>query len=241
MYSGVLGYGSADADTDTVLTTTLGNYAISYLEAECPVFCGEETHDAIGVYANSAEITKYVNAQGWANSKADLHGMVFSDTPPVDMKKADQATILFNAYNRADWRYDSATGKYLRWIEHVPDETAEPLEWEMVPLVDKVTGNQLAFSNVVVIFAPYTELAPSSHEIAMWGNKNGLPAYLFRDGGMVSGEWVTSNDSDPMQFINPDGTPMAFKPGNTWIAIMGLSSTFRETQPGYWESFFFLP
>ena len=91
------------------------------------------------------------------------------------------------------------------------------------------------------MFAPYTELAPSAHEIAIWGNKNGLPAYLFRDGGMTAGEWVTANDSDPMQFINRDGTPMAFKPGNTWIAIMGLSSSFRETQPGNWETFFFLP
>ena len=241
MYGGVLGYGSADADTDEILVNTIGNYAISHLEAACPAFCGEDTHDATGVFANSAAISDFVDAQGWANTLPDLQGLVFNQVPPEGMKTAEQVNILFNVQNRAEWRYDPASGKYLRWIEHVADETVDPVVWEMVPLTDRVTGEQLAFANVIIIFAPYAELAPSAHEIAIWGNTNGLPAYFFRDGGMIEGEWMTVNDSDPMQFITSDGMPMTLKPGNTWIAIVGLSSTFREIQPGTWEIFFFLP
>jgi hypothetical protein len=58
---------------------------------------------------------------------------------------------------------------------------------------------------------------------------------------MVSGEWASVNDSDPLQFTNADGSLMALKPGNTWIMITGLSSSFTQVQPGHWETFFFLP
>jgi hypothetical protein len=146
---------------------------------------------------------------------------------------------LFNYYNRAEWRYDEASGKYMRWIEYF--DGAEDQTYDMIPLVDRVTGEQLAFSNVILIFAEYTELAPSKHKIDIWGNNKGQPAYLFRDGMLIQGSWKAKNDSDPMQFFNAEGKPYALKPGNTWIVIAGLSSSIIETEPGNWEQFFFLP
>ena len=239
MYSGVLSYGSADNDTDAELVTTLGKYAISNLEAPCPAFCGKSTHDATGVFANSKAISGYVTAKGLNNSKPDLPNMVFSDDPPLKAQYGQQVIVLFNYYNRAEWRYDPASGKYLRWIEYMQNEEGE--EYEMIPLTDRVTGQQLAFSNIILIFAEYTELAPSAHEIDIWGNDNGQLAYLFRDGMLTQGSWKAKNDTDPMQFFDKDDQPYALKPGNTWIVIAGLSSSINETQPGYWEMFFFLP
>ena len=170
MYSGVLGYGSADEDTDAVLAAALGDYALSHLEADCPVFCGTDTHGATGVFANSSAISTHLDAMGWENSTPDLPGMVFDDDPPPEMKPAEQLTILFNYYNRGEWRYDPTSGKYLRWIEYIEDEEAEILDVEMIPLTDRLTGEQLAFSNIIVLFAYYTELSPSAHEIDIWGN-----------------------------------------------------------------------
>ncbi len=239
MYSGILGYGSADENTDEELITRLGSYAISHLEAPCPAFCGKDTHDATGVFANSAAISDYVDSIGLDNHKPDLAGMVFDAKPPNGGKYGEKLTVLFNYYNRAEWRYDAAVGKYLRWIEYMEDEASG--EFEMVPLVDRVTGEQLAFSNVILIFAEYTELAPSAHEIAIWSNDKGQPAYFFRDGQVFAGSWRAANDTDPMQFFREDGSAMPLKPGNTWIVIAGLSSTYMETQPAEWEMFFFLP
>lgn len=239
MYSGVLGYGSADEDTDEELVTRLGDYAINNLEAPCPAFCGESTHDAIGVFADSAAISDFISAQGLDNSAPDLPGLVFSDTPPSGGKAGANALILFNYYNRGEWRYDAASGKYLRWIEYFPDVESDG--FEMIPLVDRVTGNQLAFSNLVIIRAEYTELAPTRHLIDIWGNDKGRPAYFFRDGQMFEGIWHAENDTDPLQFLDHEGEPFALKPGNTWIVIAGLNSSFNETQPGQWELFFFLP
>jgi len=239
MYSGILGYGSADEDTDAELTARLGDYAINNLEAPCPAFCGASTHDAIGVFARSDAISDFVDAQGWENGTPDLPGMVFSNDQPLGGKIADKVHILFNYYNRGEWRFDQASGKYLRWIENFPEFDSD--QFEMIPLVDRVTGQQLGFSNLIIIRAEYTELAPTRHQIDIWGNKKGLPAYFFRDGQMVEGSWRTVNDTDPMQFFAKDGRSFALKPGNTWIVIAGLSSTFQEITPGEWELFFFLP
>ena len=239
MFNGVLGYGGADNDTDAEIVSRLGDYAISNNEAPCPAFCGESTHDAIGVFANSQAISDYVDQVGMKNKKPDLPNMVFSNAPPSNAQPGNQVTVLFNVYNRAEWRYDPQTGTYLRWIEYMQNEALE--EYEMIPLTDRVTGQQLAFSNVILIFAEYTELAPSAHEIDIWGNDNGQQAYLFRDGLLTQGTWRAENDSDPMQFFDRDGQPYALKPGNTWIVIAGLSSSIGETQPGNWELIFLLP
>ncbi len=239
MYNGILGYGSADNDTDEIIVSKLGDYAISNLEASCPVFCGTDTHDVLGVFANSHEISKYVDQLGLNNEKPDLPNMVFSESAPADGLPGEKLTVLFNFYNRAEWRFDSQSGKYLRWIEYMEDDLGT--EYEMIPLVDRVTGEQLAFSNVIVIFANYTELAPSAHEIDIWGNDRGKKAYFFRDGVMTKGKWKAKNDSDPMEFLDADGQSYRLKPGNTWIVIMGSTSTFTESAPGNWETVFLLP
>ena len=241
MYAGVLAYGSADEDTDAFLVNTLGDYSLSHLEADCPVFCGTDTHSVTGVFANSQAISAHVTALGLENDKPDLPGMVFSDDLPAGAVDADSVTILFNYQNRGEWRYDPASGKFLRWIEFVENEVEHGDEFEMIPLIDRVNGKQLAFSNVIVLFARYNELAPTAHEIEIWANNAGKPAYLFRDGRMIAGEWKSVNDTDPIQFFDLDGGPLALKPGNTWIAIMGMHSSIEVVRPGAWESFFFLP
>jgi hypothetical protein len=239
LYSGVLAYGSADNDTDIELVTTLGDYAISNLEAPCPAFCGKSTHDAVGVFANSKAISEFVTAQGLDNGKPDLPGLVFSEEPPLEAQYGAQVNVLFNYLNRAEWRYDPESGSYLRWIEYVPDESKE--DYEMIPLTDRVTGKQLAFSNIILVFAEYTELAPSAHAINIWGNDKGQPAYFFRDGMLTQGKWKALHDDDPIQFLRANGEPYALKPGNTWIVIAGLSSSIQEVEQGIWELFFFLP
>jgi len=238
MYSGILAYGSADEDTDKEIVTELGDYAISNLEVPEPMFIGTDTHSPVGVFANSNALSQYVTEQGWENNAPDLPGMLFDPQVPNHGKIADQVHILFNYYNRGEWRFDPKTGKYLRWIEFM--ENAADTTYEMIPLVDRLTGDQLAFSNVIIIYADHTELAPSRHLIDIRGNDKGKPAIFFRDGQVFSGSWRAVHDADPLQFFNDVGEPMTLKPGNSWIVIADPSSSFREIEDGVWELFFSL-
>ncbi len=169
--SGILAYGSADEDTDEEINEKLGDYAISNLEAHEPAFVGTDTHNVVGVYANSAALSEFVDEQGLKNGTPDLPGMTFSEEVPNHGQYADQVNILFNYNNRGEWKYDKSSGKYLRWIEYFEDENDKT--YDMIPLVDRNTDDQLAFSNVIVIFAEYTELAPSRYLIDIWGNDKG--------------------------------------------------------------------
>jgi hypothetical protein len=128
-------------------------------------------------------------------------------------------------------------GKYLRWIEDPVGEN----EIQMIPLVDRLTDQQLAFSNVIILFATYTEFAPTKHDIALYNNPDGKRAIFFRDGVMIEGLWKTPSNGRPIQFYNKWNLPMHLKPGNTWIVLAGDSSTFNEKEPGNWELRFDLP
>ncbi|MCJ7824745.1 MAG: DUF3048 domain-containing protein [Anaerolineales bacterium] len=239
MYAGLLGYGGADEDTEAELVSVLGRRAISYLEAPCPAFCGIETHSVDGVFANSAEISYYANIEGINNKQPDLPGMVFSEETPSGGRYGETLLVLYNYMNRGEWRYDHPSGKYLRWIEEPNAELGDG--YRMIPLEDRVTGEQLAFSNVIIIRAHYEELAPSRQIVDIWRNDKGQQAYFFRNGQVFNGTWRAKNDTDPIHFYHADGSPMPLKPGNTWIVIAGNSSTFNETSPSNWEMFFFLP
>lgn len=239
MYSGVLAYGSADEDTDLEINMRLGDYAISNLEAGEPVFTGTDTHSIVGVFANSEALSDFVSEQGLSNGEPDLPGMQFSNSVPNHGKYADQVNILFNYYNRGEWRYDASSGKYLRWIEYFEDE--EDTTYDMIPLVDRVTGEQLGFSNIIIIFAKHTKEADTRYLMDIWGNDKGKRALYFRDGQVFEGTWTANNDTDPMQFYADNGEPFTLKPGNTWIVIASQNSTFKEIETSVWEMFFFEP
>ena len=135
-------------------------------------------------------------------------------------------------------RYDPASGNYLRWIESVDTNNTVT----MVPLTDQLTGKQLSFANVVILFAYYTEYAPTLHDITVYSNQKGQRAVLFRDGKAIEGIWKTKSSDNPIQFYTDNGiNPLSFKPGNTWIVITGLNTKLNQAVLGQWEMQFALP
>lgn len=235
-YGGLLAFGGAEQDTVEEIYQTLGNRAFSHLEAGEPAFTGTDTHSVIGVFANSAEITAYAVRVGIDNTRPNLSGMLFDARLPAGGKPASQLTVLFNYYNRAEWRYDSTSGTYLRWIEDMKDEDTV---YTMIPLVDRNSGQQLAFHNVVVLFAEYTEIKPAKHQINLQGGHG--RAVLFRGGQMFEARWAAPKADAPILFMDASGAPLAFQPGNTWVVLAGLNSPFGETRAGQWEMVFMLP
>jgi hypothetical protein len=163
-----------------------------------------------------------------------LEGMAFDPQPPAEGEPGEQATILYSSLNRGEWRYDEETGRYLRWIE---DTTGSALE--MIPLVDSETDEQLAFSNVIVLFASHTEYTPQKHDISLW-NVTGQPAVVFRDGKAYQGTWTAPVNNQPIQFLDETGEVFPLKPGNTWVVIFGVNSTYTEDE-GSWTFNFWLP
>lgn len=237
MFRGTLVYGNADERVDAVLSTDLGARAIPYKFAPCPPVCGDDTHSVTGVFADSAGVTDYSRSIGVVQEKPGLQFATFSQEPPPNGQPAAQLLVQYADINRGEWQYDAASGKYLRWIED--GNEGEPLT--MIPLVDRNTGSQLEFSNIIVLNTFYIEYNRTLHNIDLWHNEGTQTAYFFRDGQMYEGKWIVTDHSQPMSFYLKDGNIMPLKPGNSWIVLAGVSSLITNPQGGRFELYFYTP
>ena len=118
----------------------------------------------------------------------------------------------------------------------------------MHPLVDRLNNRQVQFENVILLFAEHTVITPTIVDINLAPGNQGK-AYLFRDGQMYNIKWSTfatdyekkTGRSQPIKFINADGTPAALKPGNTWVIIFDLQSYLEDLKNGIFRARFVPP
>lgn len=239
MYQGILFYGNADDRTDEVLVQELGPRALAERDIPSPPkYRIEAEIPETTLFVNTRELSEYYTNSGrGSNERRDLRGMIFSDQIHPVNEKADFLAVQFSRQARGEWHYNPETGLYERWIEAGTSEETIP----MIRLVDRENNKQIAFANVILLFATYTEYAPTLHDIALFDQNSGKRAIFFRDGVRIEGTWVTASNGRPIQFFNSYGLPMHLKPGNSWIVLVGETSTFRNLAPGQWELRFDIP
>lgn len=234
LYEGVLGFHGAYVTILDRIYEVLGDRALNGTAGICPAICDDGRNIVTSVFADSTALTELADQRGVDNQKYILEGMAFDPTAPDGGESGEQANILYSSLNRGEWRYDTESGFYLRWIED-----AESQSLEMIPLVDSLTDQQLAFSNVVVLFAEVTEFTPAMHDMNLW-NVTGQRAVVFRDGQVYDGTWTTPVTDQPIQFLDSEGEILPLKPGNTWVAIFGQTSSVTDDD-GAWTFTFRIP
>ena len=160
---------------------------------------------------------------------------LFSDEAPAGGASASQINVFFASLNQSGWTYDPL---YQAWLRSVDD--ADKFHPGVLHLdVDRLTGRQLHFENVIVLMADTEVVSPTNLDIKLDQGEKGY-AYLFRDGRMYPIRWNTlSGDYEkqtgferPIKFTNADGSPAALKPGHTWVIIVTPFSYFAEQQSG---------
>jgi len=250
MYQGILGYASAWEPELKKILSVLGNHAIMEGTGTCPAICRDTTISktpiVINLFADTAELTKYAAAHGVTQQRYNLDGMAFNPVPPANGKPGTYLTVNFGPNNLADWRYDTSTGKYLRWIEERGADGFVVLDASgnipMIPLVDRDTNQQLAFSNVILLYANYIKDFNAVYEIPVSTSYSYQRAVIFRDGQEYEALWKSVGSDKPIQFFTPDKQPFQLQPGNSWIVIGGLYSQFSQPEPqndpGRWLFYF---
>ncbi len=232
MYEGILGFESAYQTVYDHIVNILGSRAIS--GQVCPAICDDGRGIVTSVFADSAELSALAAQRGVQNQRYNLDGMAFDPEAPEGGEPGDDALVIYSNLDRGEWRYEEASGTYLRWIE---DTTGNELE--MVPLVDRLTDEQLSFSNVVVLFAYHTEYAETLIDVNLW-NSVGQRAVIFRDGQAYDLTWTTPQTDQPIQFVDANGEPFPLKPGNTWVVVLGSYSGVTVDE-GSWKFNFYMP
>lgn len=235
LYQGILGFQSAYETILAKIVDVLGNRAINGAGNICPAICDDGRNIVISVFADSAALTSLASQRGVDQQRFDLPGMAFDPAAPDGGQPGNQALVIYSNLDRGEWRYDKASGTYLRWIE---DTTSGDLK--MIPLTDANTDEQLGFSNVAILFAYTTEITPSLHDTEIWGNTSGQRAIIFRDGQAYDVKWIVPRNDQPIQFIDQNGDPFPLKPGNTWNVLLGVYSDAQQSE-GNWTFNFYLP
>jgi hypothetical protein len=231
MYQGILGMKSAYAPELDQILAQLGNRVI--WSDHCPALCSTDgSFTETSFFVNTAELSSYYGSKTLTtNTRQTLNGMVFDSELPAGGADGHEVTMHFGKNNEAQWRYDAATGKYLSWIDQI--DAGDKMT--LIPLVDRLNGNQLAFSNVIILFAEIEALnlpKDSMHEIHIAGTKG--RALIYR-GGQVYDVIYKGITDTPISFVDKDGNPFPLQPGNTWIHFAGKTSQVTEDPTGVWR------
>ncbi|HSL30544.1 MAG TPA: SdrD B-like domain-containing protein [Anaerolineales bacterium] len=170
---------------------------------------------------------------------------IFSVEPPEGGIDAAKLHVYIAWLNQSAWVFDPLSQSWWRYVDNADPETAGIVH----PEIDRLTGRQLHFENLIVVFAQHEIISPTNLEIRMEQDWIG-EALLFRDGKMYKGRWSTvATDEEvetgrrkPIQFLYPDNkTPFPLKPGRTWILVMTPQTPITERSPGEWLLQFFQP
>ena len=123
---------------------------------------------------------------------------------------------------RSFYSYDPGQANYLRFLAARPH-------------VDMATGEQIRVDNVVVQWTNIHDsqivedfLGALSKEIPLTGSGR---AMIFTGGRLTEGRWSRPGPAERTQFLDGDGQPIRFKPGNTWIHTLDQQSTIEVEHP----------
>lgn len=227
MYKSILAFGGADSRILTKLfNSPISNQLILEGNSNCPPLCRVDPNGFNYLMTNTQHLSEYAEQQGISNTRQNLDGMTFNSSSPAGGQPQNPIVVRFSisSYNR--WDYEIGTGRYLRSqdIHESPDIATQGY----APLIDQLTGTQIATDNVVMILAP-NQFTPGSKpgksEIVDIQLEGSGQAFAFRDGYKFDVQWHRPESSSILFLTMADGSPYPFKPGTTWFEVVGQSST----------------
>lgn len=171
-------------------------------------------------------------------------GNLFNATAPTGGLPASSVNAIWNYQNQALFRYDPLSGTYQR-NANLPDT---PLSFS--PQTDRLTGQELLYDNIIVMYVKYTAQAETLMNIDLQTGNMG-PSDLFRNGQLYHIYWNTVAQSyeqqtqlaRPIRFTDAKGNPFPLAPGHTWVLVFTSASVTYEKTPGsgLWTAEFHAP
>ncbi|NOR89412.1 MAG: DUF3048 domain-containing protein [Anaerolineales bacterium] len=197
-----------------LITAGASPEVLSQLSNQVSVFgSSDESVNSTGVGAGALGQL----ASGYPVDPLKYESLVFDATPPDGGESAEFVRIIYNYLNQNGWEYDPESLTYLRSQDQADGSG------ELYPMTDKLTGEQLGFENVLVMWAKHSYLSPTVVQINLsyvW-DQFGL---LYRDGQVYEIKWSTRNGK--LMIYDGEGEPVALKPGKTWFEVVSFQTTW---------------
>jgi SdrD B-like domain/Protein of unknown function (DUF3048) C-terminal domain len=191
-----------------------------------------------GYMLDISEMVRLAKESKKPDQEIDYTSNIYSDEPPAGGVDAARLHVYIAWLNQSEWLYDPLYESWWRYVDNADEQTAGVVH----PEIDRLTGRQLHFENVIVLFAKHDVISPTNLDIHLEQDWVG-DALLFRDGKMYKIRWSTvatdeevqSGRRKPIQFFNlDDKTLFPLKPGHTWITVVTPDTTVAEESAGQW-------
>jgi hypothetical protein len=216
MYDAALAYSGSSNGVAALLRNSDFSDRILYAWEKGYYRTGEDKPIEHTLYATPELLWEALDEKGQNNPPHFTTTNVFSSKPPEGGSPASALNLDYN-WTLVNWRYDPASGRYLRWTDGIPH-------------LDGNTGEQVSAANVIVI-APYhaydVEIceqintdgtcAAYSVEVQLWGSGGGA---VFRDGQRYDVTWERLQRTDSLTVKDSEGKPFPLKIGNSWVQVV---------------------
>jgi hypothetical protein len=151
---------------------------------------------------------------------AEYAGLTFDSAAPAGGREAPSFQVLYNNLNRVRWDYASEAGAYLQ------SRDKADASGEYYPSIDQLTGEQLAFPNVLVLFAQHRFVNSTATIVEVETlYVEGRKGLLFRDGRQYDITWSTRKGE--LRLFGADGEAIALRPGPTYFEVVSYQSTWN--------------
>ncbi len=241
MYKSIFVYGSADpiinsrffwASYYDRLVLERGETILCPPQPTNP-FCRYDPNGYNFLLTGTEEVHSYVADRDFTDERQDLAGMYFRDKPPKGGTPGLVVTTHYSLDTYNQWIYDPQSGKYLRYQDNL--FLGEGQEEEFVPLIDRLTEQQISAQNVVILFVPHEYFRKPPNEIIDIKFTVTGPAYAFRDGLMYELTWNRPANESVLSLMDNQGNPFPFKHGNTWFQVVGNYSEISQEDKAAWR------
>jgi len=208
----------------------------------CAMVFGSDSTNINSAMLDVTRMHKIAEENHQPADKFNYTGNLFAPQSPAQGPPASVINIFYSFLNQAQWKYDDTAGMYLKY-----DDFADG-SGKFKRATDRLTGRQLAFSNVIVLFAQHTALEPYIIDIDLNAGEKGR-AVIFRDGHRFDAIWTTVNGPyeqstglrRPIRFVDANGNPFPLKPGQSWVHVVTVPSQVIDQGNAAWLVRFFAP
>jgi len=230
--------------TGSCLVSASGDPTVLAHTPGCSYAYGKDEDDINSAFIDVTKMRGLAEEQRAKNPNQVLNysGNVFSESPPPGGMHADDLRVFYSFLNQTFWKFDPLSGAFVRHDDNADGSGI------FHPSTDRLTGRELLFDNVIVLFAGHTALAPTIIDIYLQPGNFGQ-AYLFRDGQIYKIFWTTLSEEyeqttqlqRPIRFVDADKNPFPLKPGHTWLHVFSTASFVEEESTGHWFARFIAP
>ncbi|MHB8342255.1 MAG: DUF3048 domain-containing protein [Mycobacteriales bacterium] len=139
----------------------------------------------------------------------------FSTDPLPGSTPVHQALVHMSSYSTAQWVWNPAAGRWMRFEDGTPHLAADGVQLSAVDVV--CLDVQVDHSGII---------DQAGHEdpfVLAYGSGS---MTVLRDGVAEQGNWSRPSVSDPFEFTSTSGGPIPLAPGNIWIELVPVGGPF---------------